>query len=152
MSTGAALWTPPDGMSSYMAASWRAFYRSIQEKYGMTPVQYRALYLAQKGRCFICRRARGKHPDDPRGGGARRLSVDHNHALGDRIEAVRGLLCGTGDMSCNRRIGAFERDGDSYAAIMRAAVHISEAPAQSVFAALEHGYTDKEITGMVIRP
>jgi hypothetical protein len=71
------------------------------DTYGVTPEQYRRLYLAQKGRCWICRKAKGIHPDDPRGTGSRRLGIDHNHVTG----AVRGLLCTGGDKTCNRIIG-----------------------------------------------
>lgn len=138
-------------MSVEVARDWRAFYMSIWKKYGITPEQYRALYLAQLGRCYICRKAKGKHPDDPQARGANRLSVDHNHALGNRAEAVRGLLCGVGDFSCNRLLGAFEHDGNAYAALQRAALYVAEAPAQSVFAALREGYEDTQIRGMVIR-
>ncbi len=94
-------WTPPDGMSRAIVAEWKAFYRAAQRTYGITPAGYRDLYIAQKGRCAICRVATGKHPDDPKGSGGRRLGVDHNHVTG----AVRGLLCTGGDKTCNRIIG-----------------------------------------------
>lgn len=95
------LWTPPDGMNRKVVSEWRAFYRRTLDLYGVTPEFYRDLYLAQKGRCWICRTATGKNPDDPHGRGGRRLGVDHNHVTG----AVRGLLCTGGDKTCNRIIG-----------------------------------------------
>lgn len=95
------LWTPPEGMSKQVANAWRAFYSDAVEKYALTPAEYRFLYLAQRGRCWICRKAKGIHPDDPKGGGTRRLGVDHNHVTGQ----VRGLLCTGGDKTCNRIIG-----------------------------------------------
>jgi len=95
------LWTPPEGMSPRVVAEWRAFYRKALDTYGVTPEAYRAVYLAQRGRCWICRKATGKHPDDPSGRGGRRLGIDHNHATG----AFRGLLCSGGDKTCNRIIG-----------------------------------------------
>lgn len=141
-------WTPPEGMEKAVAAGWRAFYRTIAAKYGMTPEQYRAIYLAQLGRCYGCQVKRGKHPDDPMGRGAARLAVDHNHALGNRIEAVRGLLCTVGDMSCNRIIGALK---DRPEALERLAHHLRTAPAQAVLTALNEEYSDEQIQGMAYR-
>lgn len=95
------LWVPPEGMAGDVRNAWAAFYRRVLEYYRLTPSQYRDLYLAQKGRCAICQKAKGKHPDDPKGRGGRRLGVDHNHVTGQ----VRGLLCTGGDKTCNRIIG-----------------------------------------------
>lgn len=95
------LWTPPADMRPDVRTSWLAFYSRAMDTYGITPEWYRRLYLAQKGRCWICRKAKGIHPDDPKGGGSRRLGIDHNHLTG----AVRGLLCTGGDKTCNRIIG-----------------------------------------------
>lgn len=141
-------WTRPEGMDANVARAWRAFYTSIRSKYGMSPAQYRALYLAQLGRCYGCWDKRGIHPDDPRGSGARRLSVDHNHAYGNRIEAVRGLLCGTGDLSCNRILGALR---DRPEALERLAHHLRAMPAQAVLTALNEERSDEEIQGMAYR-
>lgn len=140
-------WTPPTGMAASVVAGWRAFYRSTQHLYGMSPAQYRALYLAQSGRCYICRTAKGIHPDDPYGRGTRRLGVDHNHAIGNRIEAVRGLLC-TGSLNantCNRLIARYDVNQ-----LDRAATLLRVGPAQRAFGALELGWGDDEITGMLV--
>lgn len=125
------IWTPPNGMGPKVRESWAAFYRDIGTKYGLTPQDYRDLYRAQHGVCYICRVAKGKNPDDPRGRGGRRLGVDHNHALGNVKAAVRGLLCTGGDRTCNRIIGWLN------AAQLRRAVEYLEAPpAQKVFQAM----------------
>lgn len=139
-------WTPPAGMLPSVAEGWRAFYRQALKSYGVTPAQYRALYLAQLGRCYICQMARGKHPDDPKGTGTRRLGIDHNHVLGNRIEAVRGLLCTGGDRTCNRIIGWLP-----HAALRRAVTYVEESPAQAVFAALRDSLSDAEIQGLAYR-
>lgn len=97
----AGLWTPPKGMAAKVVGEWRTFYSTALDTYGVTPKKYRDLYLIQRGRCWICRLASGKHPDDPRGRGGRRLGIDHNHGTG----LVRGLLCTGGDKTCNRIIG-----------------------------------------------
>lgn len=110
-------------MPSDVAAAWRAFYGNALKLYGVTPDQYRLLYVAQKGRCWICRKATGIHPDDPKGGGSRRLGVDHDHLTGE----VRGLLC-TGSLSantCNRLIARYSR-----AALQRAADYLTDPPAR----------------------
>ena len=125
-------WTPPGGMATEVAKAWRAFYRKALLTYGITPAEYRALYLAQLGRCYICQKARGMHPDDPRGKGGRRLGVDHDHLITGRA-AVRGLLC-TGSLSadtCNRLIARYSHD-----ALVRATVYLIEAPAQRVLKSL----------------
>lgn len=137
------------GMEPAVKASWRAFYRTIKITYGMTPEQYRALYLAQQGRCYICRTAKGIHPDDPKGRGGRRLGVDHNHAIGHgRADAVRALLCTGGDRTCNRIIGWLNAPG-----LLRAHEVLTQAPAQAVFRIMaEEGAEPDELLGMLTRP
>jgi hypothetical protein len=120
------IWAPPDGMLPAVAIAWRAFYGDAFRKYRITPDEYRLLYVAQKGRCWICPRpngAKGIHPDDPKGRGGRRLGVDHNHLTGE----VRGLLC-TGSLSantCNRLIARYSR-----ASLQRAADYLTDPPAR----------------------
>lgn len=138
-------WIPPEGMTPTVIRDWRVFYSAALRAYGITPAEYRALYLAQSGRCYICRVASGKHPDDPKGRGGIRLGVDHNHMLGPRITAVRGLLCTGGDKTCNRIIGWL-----SAPALDRAAEYLRLPPAQQVLRALADGATDQQITGMVV--
>lgn len=122
------IWEPPAGMTSEVRNAWRQFYRQAASGaagYTITPYEYRLLYIAQKGRCWICRTARGIHPDDPKGGGTRRLGVDHDHLTGQ----VRGLLC-TGSLSantCNRLIARYSRD-----ALQRAADYMTDPPAQVI--------------------
>ncbi len=62
--------------------------RWILKTYGLTLEQYEALYEAQGGSCYICRRAKGV---------SKRLAVDHDHKTG----YVRGLLCA----KCNGYLG-----------------------------------------------
>jgi hypothetical protein len=122
-------WQPPQGMPPLVVRAWRAFYGKAWKLYRITPEQYRALYLAQLGRCYICQKAKGIHPDDPSGKGARRLGVDHNHLIGNNVQAVRGLLC-TGSLSantCNRLIARYPHD-----ALRRAVEYVQRPPAQDV--------------------
>lgn len=77
----------------------RDFLRHVERTYGLTETEYRALFYAQGGRCYVCRRARGK---------TRRLGVDHNHLTGE----VRALVC-TGSLNantCNRLIAIHTPD------------------------------------------
>ncbi len=153
MTAATEAWAPPEGMSKPLAATWRAFYRTILNQYGVTPQFYRQMYLAQSGRCYICRRAKGIHPDDPKGGGVRRLGIDHDHMLGNRIEAVRGLLC-TGSLSantCNRLIARY-----SATQLERATAYLSTPPAQVLRQMLyttevmhSGPLTDAELTGIL---
>ena len=59
----------------------------LKFKFGLTPIEYEAMLIAQSGLCEIC----GGFDDDCF------LSVDHDH---DTLE-LRGLLCRT----CNRGLG-----------------------------------------------
>lgn len=129
-----ATWTPPEGMTPTVVTGWRTFYAKIGDQYGLSPADYRGLYLAQAGRCYICRTAKGMHPDDPKGRGGRRLAVDHNHLLGNRREAVRGLLC-SGSLSadtCNRLIARYGPD-----ALWRAHSYLMTPPAPAVLRELD---------------
>lgn len=117
------LWTPPEGMAPAAVQSWRTFYGRALDMYKITPAQYRLLYVAQRGRCWICRTAKGIHPDDPKARGSRRLGIDHNHLTGK----VRGLLC-TGSTSadtCNRLIARYTR-----AQLQRAVDYTTRPPAR----------------------
>jgi hypothetical protein len=141
-------WEPPAGMPAKVVTAWRNFYRAAFLNYGVTPAFYRQMYLAQSGRCYICRQAKGIHPDDPNAGGWRRLAVDHNHAAGNRIEAVRGLLC-SGSLSantCNRLIGLYTADQ-----LSRAVELLTVPPAQTLlrYIAVNGEPSDKVVTGML---
>ncbi len=105
-------------------ASQRRFFAQAFKKYGITEQEYRALYKAQGGRCYVCRKASGAN---------RRLAVDHNHLTGE----VRGLVCsGSLDAkTCNRLIAILDR-----AAFLRAAAMLSDPPpARAVLSALRNG-------------
>ena len=118
------IWDPPDGMKPDVVRAWRAFYLAAERGnagYTATPWEYRMMYIAQRGRCWICRKAKGIHPDDPNGRGSRRLGWDHNHATG----AKRGLLCTGGDRTCNRIIGWLDSAG-----LLRAGRYLVEPPAR----------------------
>jgi hypothetical protein len=90
----------------------------------VTEAEYRAMYRAQGGRCYVCRKAAGK---------SRRLGVDHNHLTGE----VRGLVC-TGSlnaMTCNRLIAIYSR-----AALVRAVEMLNDPPpARAVLVAMRSG-------------
>lgn len=104
-----------------------AYLRSLKAKYGLASDEYRALYFAQGGACYVCRKATGK---------ARRLGVDHDHLSGE----VRGLVC-TGSlnaMTCNRLIAIYGRD-----ALMRGAAMLSDPPpARQLLTLMRRGETD----------
>lgn len=111
------------------AASQAAFFASIKKKYGITEDEYRALYRAQGGKCYVCRKANGN---------SRRLGVDHDHVTGE----VRGLVC-TGSLdakTCNRLIAIFSRD-----ALLRAAAMLSDPPpARAVLSAIRSAFEDED--------
>ncbi len=108
------------------AASQSRFFAHIMKKYGLSEDEYRALYRAQGGRCYVCRRASGRN---------RRLAVDHNHLTGE----VRGLVCsGSLDAkTCNRLIAILDRE-----AFLRAAAMLSDPPpARAVLATMRQDTT-----------
>lgn len=67
--------------------------RRLKARYGITQVEYDAMYLAQQGRCVIC-------GEVPKVGKKTPLVVDHNHTTGK----PRKLLCS----SCNTMTGFIE--------------------------------------------
>lgn len=85
--------------------------RRIAERYGLTKEQYEALYEAQGGVCYICRRATGRR---------RKLAVDHDHKTG----YVRGLLCSP----CNNILAHLRDDVDS---ARRVTAYLLSPPAHS---------------------
>ena len=96
--------------------------RRTEATYGLTAQEYQAIYEAQGGHCFICRRATGK---------TKRLAVDHEH---DRLGCdhprkqgchlcVRALLCGP----CNQILGRYGVE-----ALHRAIEVLTYPPAQKV--------------------
>lgn len=120
--------TPTTAAERKVAAEWKAFFARMErgaDGYTLDREDYRKLYLKQDGRCCICRKAKGKHPDDPKGRGGRRLAVDHCHLSG----RVRGLLCSgsTSANTCNRLIARY-----SVEALERAAQYMRTPPAFSV--------------------
>lgn len=83
-------------------------------KYGLTPDQYDAMFLAQSGLCAIC-----KNPEvniDHNTKTIRALAVDHCHDT----ERVRKLLCS----NCNMGIGLFKHSSNL---LKMAAVYCEEA-------------------------
>lgn len=113
-------------LAQYLAAGERKY------GYRLSVAGYRALYRAQGGRCYVCRRADGT---------SRRLGVDHDHLTGE----VRGLVCtGSRDpKTCNRLIAFYTRD-----ALLRAAAMLSDPPpARAVLAALAAGEPIPSLVG-----
>lgn len=101
-------------MTPAKARAWREFFRKAASGaagYTVGWEDYVILYRAQLGRCYICQRARGINPDDPKAAGSQRLGWDHNHATG----MVRGLLCTLGERSCNRIVGNFRDNPEVFA-------------------------------------
>jgi endogenous inhibitor of DNA gyrase (YacG/DUF329 family) len=69
---------------------------ALKSLYGITVDDYDHMFALQGGVCAICKDVCGT---------GRRLCVDHDHNTG----RVRGLLC----MSCNQKLGWFEKHKDS---------------------------------------
>lgn len=97
----------------------------VEKVYGLPAEDYNLLFIAQGGRCYICRR-----------GSKKRLSVDHDHDLGcghppDQgcRDCVRCLLC---DWCNHQLLGRSHMDSD---ALRRAAEVLDDPPARKVLAA-----------------
>lgn len=109
-----------------------AYFRTLPAKYGIGEREYRALYRAQGGCCYVCRKATGK---------TRILAVDHDHVTGE----VRGLVCSGSltAMTCNRLIAIFSR-----AALLRAVLMLTDPPpAREVLVAVRNGTTIPSLVG-----
>lgn len=87
----------------------------VLKTYGLQEGEYRKLYAAQHGRCYICRRR-------PQGV---RLAVDHDHQTGE----VRGLLCAGSEHGCNKGLGFFN---DDLELLRRAVAYLEDPPARRV--------------------
>lgn len=103
----------------------------LLRKYAITVNEYEELLAAQEGACWICKKVPGE--------GAKRLSVDHKHAKGEKKrnpreirERVRGLLC----WPCNKAI-AYLRDESENA--IRAAEYLTKWPAQEILMKMKIG-------------
>lgn len=90
----------------------RAHDAYVCKVYGLASGDYKRLYDAQGGCCYICQRATGK---------TRRLAVDHDHKTG----LVRGLLCKV----CNRLLGHARDDKEFF---YRAGDYLSAPPAERI--------------------
>ena len=90
----------------------------VQRNYGLEPGEYDAMYEAQGGLCYTCRRANGK---------TRTLSVDHDHACCPKPptcgQCNRGLLC----RPCNDMFGLARDDIQFF---VRAIQYLSSPPAK----------------------
>lgn len=113
-------------LAQYLAAGCKKY------GYQITELEYRALYRAQGGACYVCRVAKGK---------ARRLGVDHDHLTME----VRGLVC-SGSLTpttCNRLIAYYNR-----AQLLRAAAMLSDPPpARAVLLAVAAGQPVPSLVG-----
>lgn len=107
-----------DDIAFRKAQKKRTKAKRIEKVYGLTEEQRDALYRAQGGRCFGCRRATGA---------SKALAVDHDHACcpGPTScgKCVRGLLCDY----CNRTLGHYR---DDPAAFDRMAGYLREWPSR----------------------
>jgi Recombination endonuclease VII len=120
-----------------MGNSLDKFFSDIYDRYDVTPIEYRAAYRAQGGRCYCCRKADGT---------SRRLGIDHNHLTGE----VRALVCtGSRDpKTCNRLIAYYSRPQ-----LIRAAEILSDPPPlRAVLAAIRSGEEDPLIPSLVGNP
>lgn len=105
--------TRPDGLSVWCKGCQnsvrgenrksRSGWRKYQlRSYGLTEADYQQMFVAQDGRCAICRQPPRVQDSKDQARNDHRLQVDHCHGTG----RVRGLLCGL----CNRGLGQFHDD------------------------------------------
>jgi hypothetical protein len=89
-----------------VALSIAAHARRLLAKFRITVDQYAAIYLAQGGVCYVCRRATGA---------TKRLAVDHDHWIAETLcdhptdegcpQCIRGLACGPCNQDVLGRLG-----------------------------------------------
>lgn len=109
-----------------LASSWKERRRKVTlAAYGLTPVQYDELLLAQGGACALCRSTDPQHWSG-------RFQVDHDH----QTDAVRGLLCAP----CNGGLGLL---GDTPERLQAALDYITAqiaAAGSDIVASFPNGY------------
>ena len=124
---GPRCWTCNKEFKGVRSAARKA--KHVETNFGITEEEYQAIYEAQGGYCYLCRRARGT--------GKYRLAVDHDHELAKQHDhpeeqgcwlCVRGLLC----RSCNRNVFGHLRD--EIAAFERGKEYLLNPPARAVLA------------------
>lgn len=91
----------------------------LERDYSISKKEYDALFKAQGGRCYLCRRRSVRVP----------LAVDHNHLTGE----VRGLLCPDPEYGCNLKVIArFDADPDPIAMARRLVEYLTDPPARRI--------------------
>lgn len=95
------------------------------QKYGITLVEFIAIYNHQQGKCAICQRELGAYQALLPNKG--RMEVDHDHRLKGKA-SVRGLLCGGRWAGCNRKLGRI----DNPEWLKSAAHYVEVPPAQNL--------------------
>ena len=85
---------------------------NLKKVHGITPDEYDEQSHAQGGLCAICKRPESAVDNS---GNPRRLSVDHDHATGEK----RGLLCA----NCNHVLG---KVGDDVTLLANAIAYLNE--------------------------
>lgn len=94
---------------------WAGYAKSLR-RFGLTPKEYESILALQGGGCYIC----GALPVK------QKLAIDHDHALGDTRQAVRGLICN----NCNfHRLPVFQENPEL---LERAALYLREPPAHAI--------------------
>jgi hypothetical protein len=116
----------PKATAAQQDARIKRYLAEAFRKYGITETQFRALWAAQGGRCYICQRPfKSKLP-----------AIDHDH----ETQFVRGLLCGGSfdAKTCNRLIGFHSADN-----LERAAQYMRNPPAFAVIGRIRPGTMEK---------
>lgn len=88
--------------------NWR-----LKKNYNMTPDDFDGFWMAQRGKCYICRKLM-KIPESRRGQSLDVVAVDHDHKTGQ----IRALLCN----ACNKGLGLFQDNIE----LLRAAIDYLE--------------------------
>ena len=86
--------------------------KNLKARFNLSIDDYNHLFLKQKGRCQICRKAETAKDSNKN---TKWLCVDHNHNTGE----IRGLLC----LACNTGIGKL---GDSKKTLESAIKYLTE--------------------------
>jgi len=93
--------------------------RWLKRKYGLTPVDFDAMFAAQGSVCAICG---GDHPGEMSRGRSPRWHIDHDHKTG----LVRGVLCSP----CNRALGLFKENPQALESAIAYLTRARVAPAR----------------------
>jgi hypothetical protein len=107
--------------------------KSLLREYGITLEEFEQLWRFQEGKCALCKKPISLFSKGAPGWNFADLrpEVDHDHdaAITNKKDSVRGILCGGKWAGCNRRLGNI----DNIEWLEAVVAYLKNPPAQELF-------------------